>query len=187
MLPDAWLDRWLAQIHAHAPDGRVLEIGCGHGDDTATLAAAGLSVQAFDLSPAAVAMARRRVPQARIGCQDVRAPWPADAHGLGVVLASLSLHYFDGDETVALAARVRQALRPGGLLLCRLNASDDTHFGATGPGWYPVGGQPKRFFDEAAVRALFGAGWRLQALEHRHTHKYGLRKALWELAAAREG
>ena len=192
MFHDPWLRRWLPLIRQQAQDGRVLEIGCGAGADTATLAAAGLQVQAFDLSPAAVAAARLRVPSAHIDCRDVRGPWPPEASGLGLVLASLSLHYFAWDETVALAARVRGALRPGGVLLCRLNSTEDQHFGARGhaqiaPGYYLVDGQPKRFFDEDAIRRLFGAGWRLRDLEHRSTRKYGLSKALWELVAERVG
>src|SRR5882672_4104809 len=54
MLRDNWLDRWLPVAVARAGGAPVLEVGCGHGDDTAALAAAGLRVVAFDLSAAAV-------------------------------------------------------------------------------------------------------------------------------------
>ena len=67
---DRWLDRWLPLIAERAGDAPVLEIGCGHGDDTAVLAAAGLRVVAFDLSALSVAAARLRVPSARIERQD---------------------------------------------------------------------------------------------------------------------
>ena len=94
MFPDSWLDRWLPRVLERAGGDPVLEIGCGYGDDTAVLARAGLSVVAFDLSPACVAAARARVPSAAIDCRDVRDPFPDAVRDVGVVVASLSLHYF---------------------------------------------------------------------------------------------
>lgn len=188
---DDWLDPWLPELTARAAGGPVLEIGCGSGDDTATMAAAGLAVVAFDLSPEAVAAAQARVPQAMIGCQDVRDPFPLAPGSAGAVVASLSLHYFAWDETVALARRIHDVLRPGGLLLCRLNSTEDTHFGAQGhpridEHFYLVNGAPKRFFDAADVDRLFADGWQRLSVRHAVTGKYGLSKSLWEVALLRD-
>ncbi len=185
MQHDPWLQRWLPTIGAHANGKPVLEIGCGSGDDTRTLTAAGLQVVAFDLSAEAVDAARRQAPTARIEQRDIRDALPAHAGGYGVAIASLSRHYFSWAETLSIAGRIRQALAPDGLLLCRLNSTEDHHFGASGhpaiePHYYRVDGSPKRFFDEAAVRAMFADGWTLVSLEHVHTDKYGPSKALWE-------
>jgi len=70
MRTDPWLQRWLPLLLERAGARSVLEIGCGGGDDTAALSAAGARVIAFDLSPARVATTRARVPAARISCQD---------------------------------------------------------------------------------------------------------------------
>jgi SAM-dependent methyltransferase len=192
MSRDPWLDRWLPTLIERAGSAPVLEIGCGSGDDTVTLAAAGLQVVALDLSPDALATARARVPQARFHCQDLREPFPIEQTGLGVVVASLSLHYFPWNETVAIVARVRALLRPGGLLLCRLNSTEDHHFGAGGhpqiePDFYDVRGVPKRFFDAAAIERLFAAGWQCRSMTHEVSGKYGLPKALWEVLLERCG
>ena len=191
MLRDDWLERWLPLAVARAGGSPVLEIGCGHGDDTATLAAAGLRVLAFDLSRVAVGIAKLRVPSATVQCRDVRDPFPEQAHELGVVVASLSLHYFAWAETLALAERVRAALRPGGVFLCRLNSTEDKNFGARGhpeiePNYFLVDGSPKRFFDEPSVRALFATGWRVLSLEHFTTRKYLKPKSLWEVVLERD-
>lgn len=191
MLHDPWLDRWLPLLKASAGQRPVLEIGCGKGADTATLAQAGLDVVAFDISAASVAATRLRVPQARVHCQDVRDPFPLAAGDAGAVVASLSLHYFAWDETVTLVQRVRQLLDQGGLFLCRLNSTEDKHFGASGhpeiaPNFYRVDGQPKRFFDAQSVSALFGSGWAVQSMEHQTTRKYLQAKALWEVIARRD-
>ena len=109
----------------------------------------------------------------------------------GLVVASLCLHYFGWEDTVAIVQRVREVLRPGGLLLCRLNSTEDHHFGASGhpeiePHFYRVDGEPKRFFDEAAVKSLFAGGWLCQSLEHVVTRKYLKPKALWEVVLVRD-
>lgn len=191
MLHDSWLDRWLPSVLGHAGDSPVLEIGCGHGDDTATLAGAGLRVVAFDLSAVAVGIAKVRVPSAIIERRDVRDPFPEQAHDLGVVVASLSLHYFAWADTLALARRIREVLRPGGLLLCRLNSTEDKNFGAQGhpeieQNFFSVNGEPKRFFDEASTHSMFADGWKFLSLEHFPTRKYLKPKSLWEVAVERD-
>lgn len=190
MLSDPWLERWLPLAMERAGADPVFEIGCGYGDDTAVLARAGLRVVAFDLSRVAVAAARARVPSATIDCRDVRDPFPESIREVGVAVASLSLHYFPWDETQALVQRVRSVLRPGGLLLCRLNSTEDRNFGASGhpeiePNYFLVDGQPKRFFDREAVCALFADGWERLSLEHFVTRKYVKAKALWEVVLER--
>lgn len=186
MNPDPWLDRWLPLIIARAASHPVLEIGCGAGDDTATLAANGLEVVAFDRSVERVAQSRVRVPQARIECRDIREPFPVFETSPGVIVASLCLHYFAWDETLSIVSRIRATLRSGGILICRLNSSEDYNYGATGhpriePGYFLVDGEPKRFFDEASVRRLFVEGWCYRALEHYLTNKYSMPKAVWEI------
>ncbi|MDW5445105.1 class I SAM-dependent methyltransferase [Polaromonas sp. SM01] len=192
MLSDPWLKRWLPLAVTHAGERPVLEVGCGHGDDTAVLVGADLNVTAFDLSRAAVAVAKARVPSARIERRDIRDPFPVETQEAGLVVASLSLHYFGWEETLSIVQRVREVLRPGGLLLCRLNSTEDHHFGASGhqeiePNFFLVNGEPKRFFDETSVNSLFATGWRRLSLEHFVTRKYVKSKALWEVVLTRDG
>ncbi|MFT4506009.1 class I SAM-dependent methyltransferase [Caballeronia sp. 15711] len=128
------------------------------------LGKSGSTLDRLDLSPAAVEATKIRVPSASIERRDVRDPRPEDAVELGVALASRSLHYFAWEETVSIVDRVRLALRPGGVLLCCLNSTEDRNFGAAGfeeiePNYFLVNGQPKRFFDESAVSLLFVDGW----------------------------
>ena len=73
-----------------------------------------------------------------------------------------------------------------GLLICRLNSTNDHHFGASGhpeieKNYYLVHGEPKRFVDLAAVQALFAHGWSLLHAEERTVHRYGYPKVLWEI------
>jgi SAM-dependent methyltransferase len=187
---DGWLDAWRTLIAERAGGRPILELGCGSGRDTGVLAAAGHRVVAIDRDPTAIAQAKSRLPDGEFHCQDLRAPFPVPQGGVGVVIASLSLHYFDWPETVALAARIRAALRSGGVLLCRVNSVNDHHHGASGhpalaENFYLVDGAPKRFFDRAAVETLFAGGWRMLALEEKVIDRYARPKAVWEAVAER--
>ena len=181
---DPWLARWLPLVAERARGLAVLELGCGGGRDSAVLAAAGHRVVGVDLSAQAVERARQRVPSAEFHCQDIRAPFPVER--AGVVVASLSLHYFPWPETEALVERIGRLLDPAGVLLCRLNSTNDHHFGASGhprieDDYYLVDGEPKRFFGRAAVDRLFSSGWRMQSAEERTIDRYDLPKAAWEV------
>jgi hypothetical protein len=119
-------------------------------------------------------------------CQDIREPWPVE----GAVLASLSLHYFPWDATVALVERIRLTLQPDELLLCRLNSTNDHRHGASGhPAiaeyFYLVDGKPKRFFDRASVDRLFASGWRALATKERVIARYDHPKSVWEVILER--
>ena len=180
---DPWLERWLPLLAERAAGAPVLELGCGSGQDTATLVSVGLRVVGIDLSPERIAKARLRVPSAEFHCQDFLAPFPLAA--AGAVVASLSLHYFPWEETLALVERIRGTLRPRGLLLCRLNSTNDRHYGASGhpaitENYYLVDGEAKRFFDRAALDRLFAAGWRTIGLEEKDIDRYEHPKSAWE-------
>lgn len=187
---DSWLQPWLPLMARHSAGRPILELGCGSGRDTATLLAHGLDVVALDLSEEAVAEARLRAPSARIHRQDLQAPFPPEAEGCSVVLASLSLHYFSWPDTLALARRIHQWLPPGGLLVCRLNSTRDVHYGAVGhpeiaPRYYLVDGFPKRFFDADDVTLMFAEGWSTLSCKEGVIGRYEHPKWAWEVVLQR--
>ena len=194
---DPWLVRWLPLLTERAGADPVLELGCAAGRDSATLVDAGLRVVAIDLSTEAVERARMRVPAgAQFHCQDFRDPFPLPANAtVGVVLASLSLHYFEWSETLELVRRIHRVLHPGGVLLCRLNSVNDLHYGGRGPSssasgrdedcFYLFEGIPKRIFDRAAVERLFADGWRMRHLEEVTIDRYEHPKVAWEAVLER--
>ena len=187
---DPWLERWLPLIERRSAGLPILELGCGGERDSVELVAAGHRVIGIDLSAKGVEKARQRVPASDFRCQDLRAPFPVGEAGAGVVIASLSLHYFPWAETEELIRRVRRTLRPAGLLLCRLNSTNDLHFGAVGhppieENYYDVDGEPKRFFDRASVDRLFDQGWRMIEIGEWVIDRYDHPKVAWEVVVER--
>jgi SAM-dependent methyltransferase len=186
---DRWLEPWLPLIRARSAGAPLLELGCGTGRDTATLAGAARRVLAIDRSLVCLAAAKLRAPGAEFHRQDILDLFPVA--GAGVVVASLSLHYFPWPETVSLVGRIHRTLLPRGILLCRLNSTADRHFGARGheriaENFYRVSGKLKRFFDREAVDALFANGWRTLGVQEAVISRYLLPKTVWEVVLERD-
>jgi SAM-dependent methyltransferase len=186
---DRWLDRWANLLIERAGAAPVLELGCGSGRDSAQLAKLGLAVVGIDLSASGIERARESVPTGQFYCQDIRAPFPVQSE-VGVVVASLCLHYFPWEETVKLVERIRVQLRTAGVALVRLNSTKDTHHGATGyprisDNYYDVDGQFKRFFDRESIDRLFLERWFAHSVEEHVVERYEQPKALWEVVLER--
>ena len=192
MFSDPWLQRWLPLVIERSNQTPVLEIGCGYGDDTATLIAAGLEVIAFDVSLKCVMATKLRTFSENIICMDLRDNFSESWPHFGVAVASLSLHYFSWTQTQAIVHKIWRSLIPGGVFLCRVNSTKDVNFGAgfghqVEENFYAADGQMKRFFDEDALDRLFTENWRQLSRESLITTKYLKPKALWELVLEKPG
>ncbi len=101
-------------------EGRVLDLGCGHGNQLSELLGDGHAAEqlaGLELSPERVSAARRRLAGVDIqeGCGS-RLPWPDhsfDRIVMSMVLSSIRSPKLRGD----LAREAQRCLRPGGLLL----------------------------------------------------------------------
>jgi SAM-dependent methyltransferase len=121
---EPWYEHLYATLHAIlrevlAPPGsarpRALDAGCGTGFQTAILADLGYEVHGADLSGGLLAVARRRVPAARLTRADVEALPYADASFDAVTCCGSTLSFVAAPgRAIAEMARV---LRPGGRLL----------------------------------------------------------------------
>ncbi|MBD3649225.1 MAG: class I SAM-dependent methyltransferase [Pseudomonadales bacterium] len=115
---------------------------------------------------------------------DLGSPLPFRDRSYGMVLASLSLHYFSWRQSLRIMEEVRRVLRPGGMLLMRLNSIEDLNYGA-GQGtlleenFYRIGDRTKRFFDERAVTELL-ADFDVRLLRHTSIDRYEQTKKVWE-------
>ncbi len=105
--------RDLLGLLAPLPGERILDVGCGTGQLTAEIAAAGARVMGIDSSLAMVEQARGNAPGLQFEVQDVcRLPYHAE---FDAVFSNAVLHWVtQADDAAASMAR---ALKPGGRLV----------------------------------------------------------------------
>jgi ubiquinone/menaquinone biosynthesis C-methylase UbiE len=111
-----------ALLKVMRPGQRVLEIGCGTGGNVALMASAGLTVEGWDINPAAISKAEKRLEEAGLGgmaklvsgdfltCPEL--PMAVDA----VVMIRVLTCVPDVEEWRTLLHRARLCIRPGGYL-----------------------------------------------------------------------
>jgi len=96
----------------YVPDGRVLDVGCGSGNQLALLAQAGWQAEGLDMDPQAVAAVRARGLSARCG-DLLQTDLPAQ-HFDAVTLVHVIEHLPDPQAHLRAALR---RLKPGGRLI----------------------------------------------------------------------
>jgi len=134
--PAAHLVEWMA---ARAIDGhgrRALVVGCGLGDDAEHVAGLGFETVAFDISPTAIRLARRRFPASRVDYVaadlfDPPAPW---ATAFDLVVESITVQALPASVRPRAIAAIAAFLAPGGTLIV-LSAAREPEEPAEGPPW----------------------------------------------------
>ncbi|MGH2856705.1 MAG: class I SAM-dependent methyltransferase [Solirubrobacteraceae bacterium] len=112
--PDLELRRRFALANVAAGD-RVLDLGCGTGDLSAALMAAGARVVAVDIAEAALRRARARHPDLELALVPIDGPLPLDDGAFDVVWSSEVIEHVA--DTARWLSEVRRVLAPGGRLL----------------------------------------------------------------------
>lgn len=141
-----WQDRSVlaadvAQFAALAgPNGRVLDIGCGAGFDTAVLHQHGLRAIGVDLSWEMMQAGRQQGVAAQFVQADMRAlPFGAGLGGLDGLWACASLLHLPRPEVPAALQTFARLLRPGGAFYLSVKLGDDE-------GWTTEKYGRRRFF-----------------------------------------
>lgn len=183
----SWLDRWQTDLAGAS----VLELGSGAALDSATLLNLAGSLVCSDLQRDHwLSAARVQAPFVQL---DHAALLPFRLAAFDVVVAGLCLHYFSRAQMRDINESIHSIVRPGGLLLGRVNSLRDVNHGAgTGdqiePGYFAMPSakfaNKKRFFTENDLLDLF-SGWQVEHLEETAFTYYDHQKIAFEFAVRR--
>jgi SAM-dependent methyltransferase len=107
--------------------GRAVVVGCGLGDDAEHVASLGFATVAFDVSPTAVAGARRRFPRSAVEyvTADLLLPPDSWTGAFDLVVEVYTLQVLTCAARRTAIARTAQLVAPGGRLLVIARARDE--------------------------------------------------------------
>jgi SAM-dependent methyltransferase len=130
---DSLVQTFLTEIQPPPEGQRVLEVGCGQGREAISLANAGLSVSALDLSPLAIDMARANATSVRTPIDflqhDLAASLPYPSDEFSGIFAHLSLQYFDDVTTREIFDELARVSTKGAVLLFTVRSVFDHFYG----------------------------------------------------------
>ena len=161
---DLWLDEYKEILESNK-DNEILDLGCGIGADTLYLIERGYNVLSCDFSNEALKSIQDNIPNSKTLYLDMMKKFPIKDNTYSLIIADLSLHYFDNETTIHIMR---------GILLSRVASVNDFNFGA-GVGeelernYYFEGDYTKRFFDFEDINKYFGIIGSVQAEETQMT------------------
>lgn len=142
------------------PSSSILELGCGAGNDSISLASHGHTVVATDFSEVAIQKCIQRfsdVSQLTFQVLDISQPFGFDENSFDAVYARLSLHYFTDSVTRGAFKEIFRVLKPNGYLCFVCKSVDDPLFGKGArieDNMFELNGHVRHFFSEDYARSL---------------------------------
>lgn len=182
---DLWLDKY-ENILINSKDTPIIDLGCGSGNDTIYLKERGYEVISCDFSEKVLNRLSNFVANLNTECFDLKAGLPFKDNCAKVVISDLSLHYFTWDDTEKILKDISRILMNEGVLLCRVNSTNDKNYGA-GQGieieenFYNIDGKLKRFFNKQQLKKLF-KDWDIQYINETEISRYKMNKVAWEIS-----
>lgn len=183
---DLWLDNYKSILDDNK-NKEILDLGCGIGADTLYLLERGYKVLSCDFSNEALESIKENIPNSRTLYLDMRNVFPFGDNTYSLIIADLSLHYFDNETTIHIMREIKRVLTNNGILLARVASVNDFNFGA-GVGelleknYYFEGDYTKRFFDIEDVNKYFSMIGAVEAKEAemiRNEEEYSKPKKLY--------
>jgi SAM-dependent methyltransferase len=156
-----WIEKpniFAEEVFGYLPEsGRLLDIGCGQGQDSRFFVSKGFQVTGIDISETALEEARNKQGSTDLEFKqvDVSQGLPFGNEEFEIVYAHLSLHYFDSVTTNKIFAEITRVLRPGGIFAFFTNSVTDPEYGqgeTIEDDFLFVDGKGKRYFSVDSAR-----------------------------------
>ncbi len=123
---DTWDDDYINFFsEALFPNAKVLDLGCGPGFETQTLAAKGFAAEGFDLSDGLLKIARQKLPSATFTQGDMQTTLPYRNEYFDGVFAKASLLHIPKEKIGLVFAEISRILKVGGILHIALKKGFD--------------------------------------------------------------
>ena len=135
LAPNVYLEKHLS-LHDLVVNKKALVIGCGLGDDALILEKYGYEVEALDISPTAIALAKKRHPQSKVDFHvgDIYNMPESSVGKYDFVYEGLTIQSLPPEDREKLVGIIVSLVAHDGELLVYANTQDDAdNYG--GPPW----------------------------------------------------
>ncbi len=184
---DGWLDHYLGLFHK---EDKIVELGCGRAYDSRYLLEKGFTdITVCDFSKEVLEIIKKEVPNLKTLNFDMKDEIPFQDNSINVIIADLSIHYFDTNTTIFLANEIYRVLKKNGIFIARVNSTNDKLYipntNQLEENYFYNGEIYKRFFSEDSIKSFFNK-FSFYSIEEKDAGKYEKPKVLWEFCVIKK-
>lgn len=185
---DLWLDDYKSDLEKFK-NSKFLDLGCGIGADTLYLIERGYKVISVDYSKEAINNILSNIKGSEAKILDMNEKFTFENNSFNLIIADISLHYFNEEKTKNIMNEIKRILNKNGLLICRVSSINDKYYGA-GSGteiekrFYDHGSYAQRYFNEDDLNKFFSIIGKFTFVEKAMTRKesyYSMPKMLYQV------
>lgn len=179
---DNWFDKYIHLLHKN---DKIIELGCGRAYTSLYLLNNGFkNVTACDFSTEVISILNTEHKELKTSIFDMSEKLPFKDNEINVIIADLSIHYFDSKTTKYIINEIHRVLNNNGYLIGRVNSANDKYHipvdaKVLEKNFYYDGEIYKRFFEKDDFKELF-KDFKILFLEENHMDRYEKPKTLWE-------
>ena len=182
---------WLNAYTEYLSGKTVLELGGGFGDDSVVIEPLCQHLCIIEQDNYGAEILEQRVPKATVLCVDFREILTKFKEKFDTIIASLSIHYFNEDDTKQVLTDIANVMHKDSTLIVRVNSSKDVNYGAKDfpkieDEYFNINGYPKRFFSKKGIEYFFNKDWELSNISEKSIDRYLLEKIVWEFTAKKK-
>ncbi len=160
------------------PQLKILELGCGSGNDSFYFAINGHHVLATDFSKVAIENNKKYFKQKNLVFEvlDISKPTNFTNNTFDVIYAHLSLHYFNEKITGEIFKELHRILKPNGLFCFLCKSTDDPLYDKgeqIEKDMFELDGHIRHFFSKEYIRQCLGRDFQIEELEIGEQTFYG--------------
>lgn len=179
---DNWLNKY---VHLFNQDDSIIELGCGRAYCSNYLLENGFKdITACDFSEEVLKIVNISNPTLKTKLFDMSIELPFKDKSINLIVADLSLHYFNSSTTKYIFDEIHRILKDTGYLIARVNSANDkfhipNNAQELEKNFFYDGNIYKKFFEKSDFDALF-KNFEVHNIEEKCMDRYQKPKILWE-------
>lgn len=136
--------------------GKILDVGCGQGQDSRFFAEHGYDVVGIDFSDEGIRIAKEKNASSNLhfSVQDISEKLPFENNSFDIVYSHLAIHYFSESKTKEIFSELSRILKTNGIIAIFVNSINDPEYG-TGikieDDYFKIGKVQKRYFSKESI------------------------------------